>query len=133
MKIVNPTGRGIRNDSVGSGRYGAKRGSRRHQGIDFCCAPGQEVKAPVAGVVTRVAFPYAGDRKYLGLELQGEHCKAKLFYCRPKSWNIIGKRVAAGEVIGIAQDVSDKYGPDCIPHVHLEMVVDPALFLEDEK
>ena len=133
MKIINPTGRGLRNDEMGSGNYGAGRGRRYHQGYDFLCKPGQEVIAPIAGLITRTAYPYAGNRQYLGLVLQGEWCEVKLFYVKIKSWNLVRKRVKAGDVIGIAQDISDKYGPGCLPHVHLEMRVDPALFLEGEK
>lgn len=41
MILVNPTKLGLREDSAGSGRFGAKRGNRQHSGYDFLCKPGQ--------------------------------------------------------------------------------------------
>ena len=95
------------------------------------CTPGQSVKAPVAGVITRVAYPYAGNQEYLGLVLQGEWCRCKLFYVKPDSM-LIDTWVPEAYIIGTAQDISKKYGAEMLPHVHLEMTVDPALFLKQE-
>ncbi len=48
LKITSPTGLGIRNDPAGSGHYGAPRGRRKHNGLDFLCVPGQTVVCPIA-------------------------------------------------------------------------------------
>ena len=44
--MISPTGLGIRNDIEGSGEYGARRGSRKHAGIDYVCKDGQNIFAP---------------------------------------------------------------------------------------
>jgi len=128
--MINPTGGGIRNDSEGSGYYGAKRGDRQHHGIDFHCHPGQPVKSPIDGSITRIARPYADSEEYSGCVIQGKRISVKLFYLSPFP-EIIGKRVTAGETIGKAQDISRRYSDKMTPHIHLEIDhCDPLLFLD---
>jgi hypothetical protein len=122
----------IRNDAKGKGHYGASRSGHRHQGVDYACQPGQAVLAPFAGRITRVAYPYQGDTKLKGLVLLSTdgRTEAKLFYVVPVG---IGVDVQAGERLGTAQKVSDKWGNGMLDHVHIEVrvdgtLVDPALF-----
>ena len=128
--MINITGQGIRNDSKGQGHYRAKRGSRRHKGADYVCTPGQDVPAPISATIVREAIPYADDDRYSGVVLQGEHMRLKMFYLSPDR-SLIGKKVKAGQVIGTAQDISQKYSPAMMPHIHLEIVeMDPELFVD---
>ena len=60
--MISPTGKGIRVDSEGDGNYGASRGSRRHNGIDYICVEGQEVRAPFNMLINRIAKPKARVR-----------------------------------------------------------------------
>ena len=127
--ITNPTGLGIRNDSKGSGLYRAKRGHRLHAGLDFLCVPGQDVVAPISGIVTRKVTVYRGESEWVGLEIVGKKGKIKLFYVTPCS-GIIGTHIIEGTVVGIAQDISLKYGEEMHPHVHLEIKeFDPELLI----
>ena len=127
--ITSPTNLGVRVDEAGSGIYGAKRGDHTHKGVDFVCIPGQEVYAPISGVVTRQARPYANGG-YEGVVIEGTALTVKLFYMIP---NIAfkGKRVRQGQVIGVAQDVSERHPNSGMkPHIHLEIDhIDPAFFL----
>jgi murein DD-endopeptidase MepM/ murein hydrolase activator NlpD len=140
MKVVSPTGLGIRGlDDWGSGHYGAPRGNRVHNGTDFICVPGQDVYAPITGKIVRVAYPYAGDLKWSGCLIVGDRTEAKMFYMR-LSRHIVGSFVEAGDVIGTAQNISNRYSsPDrepMTPHVHLQIkmmdYINPALYLEEE-
>jgi len=55
-----PTGLAIRGtDSYGSGHHGASRGTRVHDGTDYKSTPGQQVKAPLSGKVTKISKPYS--------------------------------------------------------------------------
>lgn len=138
MILVNPTGLGLREDSAGSGRFGAKRGSRKHQGYDFLCKPKQIIKAPIAGKLVK-AYPYQGDIFYIGCRISGENWKVKMFYFVPYD-NLINENVLAGDEIGIAQDISVKYGGRMKPHIHLALykmnpmvLVNPEDYLEADK
>ena len=131
MKIISPTGLGIRNDPMGLGIYGAPRGHRIHQGLDFVCKPGQDVLCPiVSGKLMREAKPYADDEKYSGCLIWGRQIIIKMFYLKPWKW-VIGEYIKQGDPIGIAQDISEKYGEDMTPHIHLTIVsLDPEILME---
>jgi len=113
----------IRVDASGNGHYGASRdgGSRGHNGVDLLVTKGQPVFAPFAGTITKQAYPYSDDRKYTGVHLtRPDGLKIKVFYMLPKP-GIIGKSVSAGEEIGRAQAISEKYGAPMKDHVHVEV------------
>lgn len=132
LAIQNPTKMGIRSDPAGDGHYLAKRGTRLHAGIDFLCEPGQPVYSPIAGYVTRHAYPYTNDYHFRGIVIQGSWCRIKLLYVIPKLY--FGIIVSAGEIIATAQDISSKYpNQGMLPHVHCEfeeIVPNPEFFLE---
>lgn len=109
-----------RTDGFGSGQYGAPRGSGTHHGLDVVARAGEDVMSPIDGVVVREALPYANDPSYRGILIRGtgewSGIEVKMFY-------VIGRKsgqVAAGEVVGTAQDISMKY-PGITNHVHLEV------------
>ncbi len=126
-RITNPVEGGIMRgkDGRGEGYFGAKRGHGPHQGVDIVVKPGQVVVSPVNGKVVRTNVrPYGDDSKYGGVEIESEDGhRIKMFYVTP---NIpTGTRVKAGEPVGTAQDISQKYpdrgkGP-MTPHVHVEV------------
>ena len=125
-------------DGYGRGDFGVSRdgGARRHEGMDFITAPGEEIQAPIGGVVRRVLYPYAGDTRLTGLEIVNEAGQsAKIFYVNPLSV-AIGMRVDAGDVIGYAQNLHVKYNQTMTNHVHVEIrvsgkVVNPFEFMRD--
>lgn len=130
MKLVNPTGGKIRNDSLGLGHYHSKRGPRLHAGTDITCIPKQDVRSPITGVFKRVAHPYYDDNKYSGMVIIGPQITVKMFYVAPII-TLLGKHIQAGEICGYAQDISKKYGPDMIPHLHLQIEeIDPEILLD---
>lgn len=116
----------VRVDSAGNGHFESSRGSREHKGVDFRVAKGQTVFSPVDGLVERFSYPYASDKKWKGLYIKGnEGIDIKIFYIEPTE-NIVGKQVRKGDVIGVAQKISDKYNPKMLDHVHVETWVKGA-------
>lgn len=130
-KMINPTGGKIRSDSQGDGHHGAPRGKRTHDGTDYECEPGQAVKAPHSGTLTRRAYPYGDkDIRWMGCVIESKAVTTKMFYLKP-SHNLIGQNIKRGQVIGTAQDISVKY-PGMTPHIHLRVVnVDPELLIAE--
>lgn len=123
-KII--AGQTLRSDSAGDGRYGAPRGSRKHRGVDLLVtSPGQVIYAPFDAKATRVAYPYADDLRWTGIELAGSGdwtgYSVKMFYMEPYQ-ALIGGMVNKGEPIGTAQAISTKYpGQGMRDHVHVEL------------
>jgi len=128
--MISPTGLTTRNfDQFGSGHYGAPRdgGKRMHRGTDFICVVGQEIVCPSDGMVAiRKSRPHANE-KWSGIILKNPHFTIQMFYFTPLD-GIWGKSFSRGDVIGHAQDISEKY-PGITPHVHLRIRdINPELF-----
>ena len=132
MKLCNPTGKGIRSDIGGDGHFGASRGNRTHQGLDFLCEPGQVIRAAISGKLTR-SRPYMDDAFYVGCGIWGKKYMVKMWYFTPYE-DLIHDEVKAGQEIGIAQDISKKYGGGMLPHIHLGLwSLEPTTLLNPEK
>ena len=133
--IINPTGGEIRMDSMGSGRYGSSRGDRKHLGLDLMGMPGQWVVAPEDGIVTGTGKPYGDNGPWdVYIRMEGDSGLWRFFYTKPIQ-DIIGMEVLQYQAIGKLQDVSEKYGDDMIPHLHLELIdksvkLDPTGMIE---
>lgn len=127
--------RGI--DAYGSGAFGASRdgGRRAHHGVDFVAAPGESIRAPIAGVVTRVGAAYAGQDalQYVEIANTATRYTARVLYVGPVVQP--GSTVAAGDIIGRAQDLGVRYPAGMTNHVHVELTggqggrVDPLVVL----
>lgn len=126
--FTNPTGGGIRNDSIGNGFWQASRGSSLHKGIDLLLprGVGQGVVAPHEGIMLRYSLPYSKDQRFSGILLRGNGAESKLWYLLPNT-DLLGTQVRQGQLIGVAQDISLRYGSDCQPHIHWQVeAIDPA-------
>jgi hypothetical protein len=125
-KMISVTGKKIRvKDNWGEGHYMASRGRRKHKGTDYICNPGQEIISPIKGIVIREAKPYAKS-DYSGLLIKGKQIEIKMFYFKPRD-GLKGMEIQKGEIIGIAQNIAEKY-PGMIPHIHVEVVsIDPEI------
>jgi len=106
-------------DPFGCGAFGASRGVRKHEGEDYAIDPGEKVLSPISGTVTRIAYPYASDLSYKGVEIKNADYTVKIFYMLATAK--IGSTVKAGDVIGTAQDIAKKYGPAMVNHIHVEI------------
>lgn len=117
----------IRSDAAGDGHYGTKRGSRTHTGSDLAMLPGTIINAPESGVMGHYGWPYGDDASYRIVDYQGDSGTRYRFFYAVQCGYPTGDKVAAGQPIAIAQDVTLRYpdDPDMTPHVHLE-VFNPA-------
>ena len=123
--FANPTGREARgHDAYGGGEFGASRdgGSRRHQGVDYRARPGQPVRAPISGYVTKIGYAYPGDLSLKFVEITNPALKvsARVFYVDPKVEE--GQAVEIGRPIGAAHSLQQKYPDGMTNHIHLELV-----------
>ena len=134
LAYANPTGRPVRKKDVyGEGHYGASRGSRTHDGVDYEALAGLPVKSPMSGRVTRISKPYATgvDANVLsGLQIESsDGTTCKIWYLAPTP-GIVGTLVRAGDKIGIAKSLQARYPPKRPPlgnvgqmtdHVHVRI------------
>lgn len=127
----------IRSDSWGDGNFGSSRGDRQHQGVDIEVFEGETIYSPIPGKINRVAYPYANDLKWHGVEILGagewQGYSIKMFYMSPDK-SLLGKTVERGAPIGKAQAISRKYSTDMQDHVHVELrqgatLLDPSQYL----
>lgn len=111
----------LRSDAAGDGRYGAPRGSRSHNGIDYECKPGAPVLAIASGTISKLGYCYGDDLSWRYVEIRAvDGFKHRLFYVDPIVE--VGDTVDSTTPIGRAQDISKRY-PDrgMLPHVHYEL------------
>lgn len=120
-------------DAFGSGHFGASRGGRVHNGIDYECIPGAEVLSPVAGEVTKLGYCYRADPFYRYVEItDSNNLRHRIFYVQPEL--DLGDVVTTDSVIATAQDIAAKYGEKMKSHVHYEIkdvddgYLDPEVF-----
>jgi len=125
-----------RSDSMGNGEFGAPRGSRTHNGIDYAVAPDSSVLAVVSGKVTKHGYPYnpsdekKGHLRYIQVtDDKGNH--VRYFYVLPSL--DIGTEVEAGDEIAIAQDLQKVYGAAMTSHVHLEVKTPDGKYINPEE
>ena len=120
--FVNPTGNGPRGkDAYGEGRFGASRTGHIHAGVDYVAQAGQDVRAPIAGFVTKVGFPYKDSAEYRYIEITNRSTgyTARVMYVGPEVQ--VGQALALGQVIGQAQNLKRRYPNGITNHVHLEI------------
>ncbi len=138
LDLARPVDHPVRGvDAYGSGAYGAVRdgGRRRHQGVDLIATPGEPVRAPIAGVVTRVGAAYAGQDRLRFVEIANAQTRytARVLYVGATV--ALGSHVDAGDLIGSAQDLTVRYALGITNHVHVELVsnrmghLDPTMLL----
>jgi hypothetical protein len=155
MKIESPVGSLpiIRDDEWGQGYFGAKRGSKQHNGVDLVVSPGQPICSMIDGVVEKYEQCYTADPRWTGIQIANTQVRVELWYMNARNTVAVNEHVSAGQRIGVAQNISEKYPPtekiphDMTPHIHVrvtlrsfttlangrwvsfEQYIDPALLL----
>jgi len=122
--FANPTGQAPRtHDDFGEGFYRASRdgGSREHEGVDYTGTPGQTVKAPLSGYVTKIGWAYDNSRglKFVEITNPALGYQARVFYISPGVE--VGDVVAVGDPVGTLMTLQSRY-PGITDHVHLEIM-----------
>ena len=107
------------NDPTGHGYYGAKRGSRKHKGLDILSKPSDAVYTPIEGKVTKIGQVYSQTAIYKYVEISNKTYRIRLMYCFPLV--SVGEEVAACDVIGQTQDIASFWGGDMSNHIHIEV------------
>jgi len=109
-----------RPDPHGAGHFGASRGSRTHNGIDYACWPGSAVLSVECGTVTKLGYPYGDDLGFRYVEVtDDEGCRARYFYVEPAVEQ--GHEIHTGDILGYSQKLGDRY-PGITEHVHVELI-----------
>ncbi len=105
---------------MGGGHYGAPRGGREHNGIDYECIPGAEILSPISGMITKHGYAYSDDSTFRYVEItDANEYRHRIFYVEPEAG--LGDQVTTCDVIGTAQNISDRYPGGMTPHVHYEI------------
>ena len=131
-------------DDFGAGHFGASRGSRTHNGVDFAAKPGAVVCSCVAGKITKIGYPYGDDLSYRYVEVtvpSGD--RVRYFYVVPDGGCgtfEIGSDVGVGDPLGAVQDIAKRYDTATKKmnnHFHFEIkrgseYLDPADWLAGE-
>lgn len=108
------------NDPTGYGHYGAKRGNRKHKGLDLVAEPLTDVFSPINGQITKIGYPYSGNLNFRYIEITNDVYRVRIMYCQPK--NIIkGRRIFEGDKIGEVQDIAGYWNPKMKNHIHYEV------------
>lgn len=119
-------------DCKGSGHYGASRGSRTHNGIDYKVPVGADVVSPVEGAITKIGYPYGDDLSFRYIEITcNDRLKHRLFYVSPFIDIDEGHLVEANQPIGKCQDLTTRY-PGITPHVHYEVKDQDGNFIDPD-
>ena len=139
LTLLNPTGEGeIRPKDVwGEGKFLSRTvGSEKiNRGIGLICIPGQPILAPMDGILFKLKTDlHNKDFKYSCLSIVNDVRKVVLKYVIINE-TLKNHNVLAGDTIGIAQDISGKYGYTIIPHVILELWIanDPTELLKNKE
>jgi peptidoglycan LD-endopeptidase LytH len=121
IKVIPPE---RKSDRWGAGHWHARRGERKHEGIDYDCSPGSVVLSSVDGIITKLGWPYSQRNRqhlrYIQVTTdEGHH--HRYFYVKP----IVQQhgRVKVGDAIGIVQTLQDIW-PGITDHVHYEIIVE---------
>lgn len=120
-------------DQKGCGYFGAKRGEKKHRGVDIITTPEELVYAPISGSVRKLIV-YPNQNEMIGVEISNEQYKVKLFYVNSnfKTHDFIQK----GEYLGKAQNIAKYWNAEgkMTNHVHIEVrekgkLIDPTNLL----
>ena len=116
LKVITPQ---RTHDRYGSGHFGASRGRRRHEGIDFAALPGSTVLAAHPGTVTKIGYPYRDDLSFRYVEITDDlGFAARYFYVEPEVTK--GQYVMPDDPIGSVQSLNDRH-PGITEHIHFEV------------
>lgn len=89
-------------DGQGAGYFGASRGGRTHNGMDFVAVPGTPVTALSPGRVTKLGYPYADRPEFRYVEVTDrDGLRCRYFYVQPSV--TVGQSVGIGDTLGTTQ------------------------------
>lgn len=107
-------------EPTGNGWYGAKRGSKKHKGLDIKAKEGEPILSPISGVFVRTGTVYTFTRRFQLAVVANEEYEVKIMYLTPQA-GLVGRAIREGDVIGYSQDVARYWGGGMINHIHVEV------------
>jgi hypothetical protein len=119
----------VRDDEWGKGHFGARRGSKCHDGVDLIVTPGQPIFSMIDGLVEKYEQCYTSDARWHGVQIANAMLRVELWYMEAKNTVAVDEYVNAGQMIGVAQDISEKYPPtekiphEMTPHIHVRVTL----------
>lgn len=123
-------------DAQGSGAYGAPRGDRKHKGVDYAAKPGTMVSNIIPGRVTRLGYPYSGNKELRLIEIERPSGDLiRYLYVLPVVKK--GEWIEPGAPLGTVQRLPYK---GITQHVHVDVrqivnnrrkFVDPVKYFEE--
>ena len=118
--MITPTKTGILRgkDPTGNGWYGAKRGLRKHRGVDYICKVGDPIHACISGKI-RIGNVYISTNKFKLIEITGFEYRVKQMYILPIIKN--NSYIKKGDLIGYSQNISYYHGGKMKNHVHVSL------------
>lgn len=108
------------NDPTGHGYYGARRGTRKHKGLDLVSVPNELVTSLIDGVITKIGYPYNGNLTFRYVDVTNDIYRVRIMYIFPSGISV-GDRIFAGQEIGKAQDIAGYWNPRMLNHIHVEV------------
>lgn len=107
-------------DPTGFGWYGAKRGTRKHKGLDVLADPGESIFSPITGFITKIGTVYKHTTEFKYIEVSNDIYRIRLMYGINKLV-YINQRISGLEIIGEVQDVAGHWGNGMKNHIHIEV------------
>lgn len=126
------------NDPTGHGYYGAKRGKKKHKGLDLVTVVGEDVFAGINGVITKIGYPYNFALQFRYIEITNDIYRTWSMYCLPNDNIKVGLRVFECDKIGAAQDIAGYWSSKMLNHLHYQvwkhgLLTDPEPLLNYNK
>jgi murein DD-endopeptidase MepM/ murein hydrolase activator NlpD len=107
-------------DPTGHGHYGAKRGSKKHKGLDLNTAPGDEVFSMISGKITKIGYCYKDALEFRYVEVTNLTYRVRLMYVAPSELKE-GDVISEGQLVGHSQDIAGHWGNGMMNHLHVEV------------
>jgi len=116
--IDNPIERG--RDPKGHGDYGMPRGGKKHQGWDVVGQPGDFIKSPISGIITKHGYMYDFARQFRYVEIADSTYRFRLGYSELMQDLKVGQHIMEADCVSILQDIAGYWGGGMKNHLHIE-------------
>jgi hypothetical protein len=83
----------------------------------------------ISGTVEKYEQCYTGDTKWRGVQISNTQLRVELWYMDPRNTVAVDEFVNAGQMVGVAQDISLKYPSteihpyEMTPHIHVRVTL----------
>lgn len=108
-------------DPKGHGDYGMPRGGKKHRGWDIVGNPGDLIKAPIDGIITKHGYMYDFAPQFRYVEITGQTYRIRLGYSELMDGLKIGDPIIEADCVSTLQDIAGYWGGDMKNHLHIEV------------